>query len=47
MKVMHERRLDGVSVASNSQEREAPTHVLQTLSLVMDAKVSMDMKIIK
>lgn len=48
MKVMHEGRLDGVSVARNPQRREkergAPTRVLQTLSPVMDLKGSLDRK---
>jgi len=56
MKVMHEGRLAGVSVASNPQEgvggrererereREAPTRVLQTPSLVMDLKGSLNRK---
>lgn len=54
MKVMHEGRLEGVSVASNSQKRDrekkrarergVSTRVLQTLALVIDLKGSLDRK---
>lgn len=42
--VMHEGRLDGVSAASNLQERERRPHAYCRLSLVIDLKGSLDGK---